>query len=152
MGAILQIDYDWAVAHPDLAGGVPVPRPSEDAKITAFLEAGMCPSELEKGYKEAVNDIALHFFEADEDGTPDAISFFEYYTARTGRQIWDDAGHPGKAAKAIVRRGAIRDTVEWRLLNNVLSNVDQTVFSGDALNRAEALLGEFEALGWTEED
>ncbi|MEL6516302.1 MAG: hypothetical protein AAFQ39_01205 [Pseudomonadota bacterium] len=144
MGAILSVYRAWM--HEEYGSPLdpkePMPR---EQWLAELKKAGIRISKVERGYVEAINDTAQDLQEAMQYSPAEAESFLSFYRNEKGREFWDDVGKPDKAAKAIVRRGSIRDTTEWRLLNSILSNVDQTVFKGTALTRAEALLAEFEA-------
>ncbi len=115
-------------------------------KMLSWVEDGKATlSEIVAATREAINDQNEMLSESTEDGDSFALDFFAYYKERTGRDYCDDAGHPRKLARAILKRGEIIDETEFRFMNGILSNVDQMVFKGDEIDCVAEMLNRFEA-------
>jgi hypothetical protein len=119
-------------------------RPNEDHVAAVLEPGGPRLSEVVAGFRQAVNDKSEMIGDALEAGRPEGRGFLAFYRERTGRDLWADAGDPARMARAILRRGRIRDETEWYLLENALSNVDQTVFSAAEVERLGVMRQKFE--------
>ncbi|MEL6642514.1 MAG: hypothetical protein AAFQ79_01155 [Pseudomonadota bacterium] len=115
--------------------------------IERLREEGIRNSGIEIGLKENLREIGEHILDIQRYVPHEAESFLAYYRERTGRDFWSDIENPHKAAKAIVRRGSIREESEFRLLMSILSDTEQTVFKGADVDRVNKLLLDFETRG-----
>lgn len=110
-----------------------------------WLEDGRCTaSEIVFGMRQGLNDTVEQLVYLMEDDPGTATKIFAAYRERTGRDFWDDAGNPLKAAKAIVKRGSIANETEFYLLKGLMSNVDQKLFTGKMRDRAYEMLDHFD--------
>jgi hypothetical protein len=147
LGALCDAWRDYEMAHGSPSMRELVGRstwPSKDWIAGALAPGGPHLSEVVAGFQQAVNDTSEQLGHALEDGSPEGRGFLAFYRERTGRDWWADAGDPARMARAILRRGRIRDETEWYLLENVLSDVDQTVFSAAEVERLGVIKRTFE--------
>jgi hypothetical protein len=79
-----------------------------------------------------------------EESPEFVATFFKMYREKTSREYFEDFDTAPKIAKAILRRGVIADETEFYLLNDIMSDTEQTVFKGKGIARVEAMLGLFE--------
>ncbi len=130
-------DFDagrrWS--HPD------DPHQPEEPKWTASMHL--------QGLREALNDMLIGVREAIEEepatGPNRWSKIPETYFAATGRDIFVDGGDPMGRIKAVLKRGSIVTEEEWRMFNEVVSNVDTKLLSAKQVDRAERLMASFEA-------
>jgi hypothetical protein len=145
LGALFDTWRDYQLAHGEPAMQRAYQKtPRSDDLLAHIKPDGPRLSDLLEGTKQGVNDISDELREGLEQGWPTASGFLAYYRERTGREWWAGAGDPVRTARAILKRGRIRDETEWYLLKNLLDPVDQRDFSGDELKRLRALHWEFE--------
>lgn len=147
LGGLLSAWQGYQMAHGSASTREVYGRKSQRTKdwIAGALEPGAPRlSDLVAGFQQAVNDISEQIGHALDDGSPEGRGFLAFYRERTGREWWADAGDPAKMARAILRRGRIRDETEWYLLKNILSNVDQTIFSAAEVERLGIMRLKFE--------
>lgn len=145
VGAVWDAWREWRIAHP-------LPGRSRVEATTSPSEPWLAPapggptlSQLLAGMRQAINDIGEGLTHGLEANDPDARAFLAHYRERTGREWWADAGDPATMARAILRRGRIRDETEWHLLDGILGDVDQRALSEQEAARAGDLLRAFEA-------
>ena len=122
-------DYEIARAssmYPEYAEGLG--DLSSEAALAKARPGGFTLSGLIEGTRQALNDISKELGHAIEDDCSEGRGFLAFYRERTGRDWWDDAGDPTKMARKILKQGRIRNKTECYLLENILTNVDQTVF------------------------
>lgn len=113
-------------------------------EMISWVEQGKATmSDIVAGTREAINDTNEMLSYSVEDRTSYASEFFAFYRERTGRDYYDDAGHPKKMARKILKRGEILDETEYRLIDGVLSNVEQTVFKDNEIARVNEMLSRF---------
>jgi hypothetical protein len=147
LGALCDAWRDYELAHSPPSTrerSSHTTRSSEDW-IAGILESdGSRLNEWVTGFQQAVNDTSEQIGDALEQGWPEGRGFLIHYRERTGRDWWADAGDTAKMARTILRRGRIRNETEWYLLENILTNVDQTVFSAAEAERLEAMRQRFE--------
>lgn len=147
LGALCDAWRDYQLAHSPPSTQERLSHTTQPSEhwIAGILASRDLPlSEWVAGFQQAVNDTSEQIGDALEQGWPEGQGFLAFYRERTGRDWWADAGDPAKMARAILRRGRIRNETEWYLLENVLSNVDQTVFSAAEAERLEAMRQRFE--------
>ena len=101
------------------------------------------------GVKDALNDYMVGVLEAMSDSTQDPQDDWlrdapSNYTNLTGRDLFEDAGNPLGRIRAILKLGKIESEEEFRLLNDVLINIDQEILTPKQVLKAEKLLAEFE--------
>jgi len=131
-------------------GGIPgmesalentIPR----ARMLQFVdEKKVTASEIVSGTREALNDTTEELLILQEDNPEDVKRILANYRKRTGRDYWQDAGHPKKMINAILKRGTIADETEFRLVNAYLGNLDQTVMTPKQVEKANEILAHFE--------
>lgn len=114
-------------------------------KMLSWVEEGKATmSQIVAGTREAINDHNEVLGYSAEAGDSFAPEFLAFYRKKTGRDYYDDAGHPRRVARMILKRNEIVDETEFRLINGIISNVDQTVFKGDEIDRVTEMLHRFE--------
>jgi hypothetical protein len=114
-------------------------------KMLSWVEEGKATmSQIIAGTREAINDQNEMLGYSAEAGDSFAPEFLAFYKEKTGRDYYDDAGHPRKMARMILKRNEIVDETEFRLINGIMSNVDQTVFKKDEIERIAEMLHRFE--------
>lgn len=118
--------------------------PSRDDMLSWVERGEATLSQIVSGTREAINDNNEELSHAMQDSDPYAVEFLAFYRDRTGRDYYDDAGHPKKMARAILRRGKIEDETEWRFINGILSDTTQTTFKEKDVARLNRMLGQFE--------
>ncbi|TNC43790.1 hypothetical protein FHG66_20775 [Rubellimicrobium rubrum] len=145
LGALFDTWLDYQLAHGEAAmqKAYQKTRRSNDI-LTLVKPGGPRLSDVLEGTKQGLNDINDMIRDGLQEGWPSATGFLAYYRERTGREWWADAGDPVRMARAILKRGQIRDETEWYLLKNLLDPLDQTDLSADELKRLRALHWEFE--------
>jgi len=121
------LDGDWT----------PPKSPTAREWMEGCLRQGATMSQIVAGAWEAVDDNLAMFEELSKD-------FVAFYNERTGRDFYREFSDPARRAKAILKRGRIEDDTEFRLLTEILSNVEQTIFTPRQAERAEALLFAYE--------
>ena len=94
-------------------------------------------SQIVAGAREGVDDTLAMFEELSKD-------FVAFYNKRTGRDFYREFSDPARRAKAILKRGHIEDDTEFYLLTEILSNVEQTVFTSRQTDKAETMLSDYE--------
>jgi hypothetical protein len=104
----------------------------DDGKATA--------SQILSGLQQALNDLALGI---DAPDHPASVEFAKRFRERTGRDFLDAIGRPSTSIKKILKRGRIVNETEYYLLNEILSQTDQTALSPDEVIRADTILGQF---------
>ncbi|MEO9514263.1 MAG: hypothetical protein ABJH45_02790 [Paracoccaceae bacterium] len=101
-----------------------------------------------QGLQDAVNDSIYFVLEAiaDEDNTGPTYwtTLPETYAAATGRDLFADAGNPMGRIKSILKRGSVRTEEEWRLLNEIVCNLDSCILTQPQVRKAEQLMSEYE--------
>ena len=113
-------------------------------EMISWVEQGKAKmSDIVSGTRQALNDVNEMLSYSVEDRTSYAPEFFAFYRERTGRDYYDDAGHPRKMARKILKRGEILDETEYRIIDSVLSNVEQTVFKDNEIARVNEMLSRF---------
>lgn len=114
-------------------------------KMLSWVEEGKATmSQIVAGTREAINDQNELLCYSAEAGDPFAREFLAFYKEKTGREYYDDAGHPRKIARMILKRNEIVDETEFRLVNSIICNVNQTVFKGEEIDRVTDMLRRFE--------
>lgn len=113
--------------------------------LVAKGEATM--STIVGGTREALNDINEMLGYSIEEGDTFASDFFAFYKRRTGREYYSDAGNPKKMARQILRRSKIIDATEYRFIDGILGNAEQTIFKDDELDRINDMLARFAEAG-----
>ncbi|WP_299599551.1 hypothetical protein [uncultured Tateyamaria sp.] len=101
------------------------------------------------GLQEGINDFVEGIWQAIEDENEQNplsdAKIPELYQERTGRDFFEDVGDPMGKVKAALRRGHIATEEEFRLLNGILSNVDQKQLSKRQAAKASTMLAEADA-------
>ncbi len=146
IGAIFDTwrDFEIARASPERAASLRRNVRSSEEALAEMGPGGATLSSLIEGHQIALNDICEQLGHGIEANKPEARDFLAFYRERTGRDWWDDAGDPAKRARKILKRGRIRNATEWYLLENILTNVDQTIFSHEEVVRLNAMRLRFE--------
>lgn len=119
--------------------------PTPEQMLSQIGKDGTTMSHIIAGVREAINDHNEMLTYSTETGHSFVSEFLAFYKQRTGRDYFDDAGHPKKIARKIIRRGEIIDETEFRLIMGILNNVDQTVFKGDEIDHINKMLFRFES-------
>jgi hypothetical protein len=118
--------------------------PKKDKWVAGCLAEGATLSQILAGYKQALNDTNVMLNMQVEESPEFVATFFKMYREKTSREYFEDFDTAPKIAKAILRRGVIADETEFYLLNDIMSDTEQTVFKGKGIARVEAMLGLFE--------
>jgi hypothetical protein len=108
-----------------------------------IAEKKATPSQVLSGAQEGLNDCSeelTHMLTVDVVAAERA---FTQYKSRTGRDYWEDAGHPRKQVKVILKRGRILNDVEYRLLNAWVSDTENLVLSDSGRLLADQLMYQY---------
>jgi hypothetical protein len=101
-----------------------------------------------EGLREAVNDYLTGIIECMADPYSKEDKEFarlpETYFEQTGRDLFADGGNPMGRAKAILKSDKIASEEEWRLLNELVSNVDSSLLTPKQRQKAEKLMGDYQ--------
>jgi len=139
LGALWDLWREWRIVH-DTTGMFEAATKTSAQHLSHVGTGGVSLSGFISGFRQVINDISHQI-----ESFPDTYgAFLDFYRERTGRDWGSDAGNPDKKARAILRRGRIRNDTEWHLLESILTDVDQTVFSPVEVLRLEAMRREFE--------
>jgi hypothetical protein len=108
-----------------------------------IAEKKATPSQVLSGARESLNDCSeqlTHMLSVDAVAAERA---FAQYKSRTGRDYWEDAGHPKKQVKVILKRGRILSDVEYRLLNAWVSDTESLVLGDSERLLADQLMYQY---------
>ncbi|MEC3859830.1 hypothetical protein VK792_00915 [Mesobacterium sp. TK19101] len=106
-------------------------------------------STILSGVREGLNDISTGVMVALSENASSGRRFLDRYSARTGRDFFDDAGRPDAAIKAILARGRILDDTEYRLLSDALADTGNTLLTQKQTTKAETLMASYAGTGET---
>jgi len=138
-------DWLWAVELGRYPEAADMPPASREQQLAAVEDGAATLSDIIAGTREAVSDM-IRGFNFDAPDPPEAhLRFFAEYRQATGRDFFADAGRPNQRAKAILKRGQIKDDEEFRLLLDLLNDLDQKVLTSRQTDTANALLAAYEA-------
>ena len=140
----LFLEFEMSKMHWEEAERTRKLVPTPEQMLAMVGVNGTTMSHIIAGTREAINDNNQCLSEMIEDGDSFAREFLAFYRARTGRDYFDDAGHPKKMARAIFKSGEIADETEFRLMMGVLNNVEQTVFKEKEVEHVSDMLYRFE--------
>lgn len=131
---LADFDAERRWSHPDY------PHQPDEPKWAA--------SQHLQGLREALNDMLLGIREAIGDEAITGPTRWsrtpETYHRLTGSDLFLDGGDPIGRIKAILKRGTVKNEEEWRLLNEVVTNVDANLLNVRQSEKAEKLMFEFE--------
>ena len=117
---------------------------TRERMLDLLADGTVTASELIEGARQGLNDQLESIEDALEDQPDIAKLVLASYKRQSGRDLYDDAGNPCKAAKIIVKRGKIESDIEFYLLKGVMSNVDQSVFKEPQTTKAYAMLDDYD--------
>jgi malate synthase len=144
------LDASWACRSelhdtfdPELAE-VLTYRPSRQSFLSVAGNGQATMSQLLAGVRQAINDESEKWGLHETRPGPEASAFLTFYEGKTGRAYFEDAGNPRKLARRIPGRGEIVNETEYDLVLGISSNVDQTVFKGQHIDRINEMMGSFE--------
>lgn len=120
-------------------------KPTRDQMLAQVGTNGISLSALILGVRSAISEHSDDLRECIEDGDEFASDFFKFYREKTGRNYFHDAGNPTKIARQILKRGQIRNEIEFRLITDVLNDVEQAVFNPDEISLVNSMMERFEA-------
>lgn len=101
-------------------------------------------SQIVSGVREALNDTSEQLTHWLDDYPERAADALRKYRDRTGRDYWQDSGLPRKFVRRMLKRGRVLDDTEFRLLNSVVSDLDQKMLTAEEVENAASLLWDFE--------
>ena len=120
-------------------------RPIPRQNLVQAVETGNATaSQILAGGKEALNDLSHGLLDLTVSEPETANELLSQYRQKTGRDFWQDSGHPTWHLKALLKRGRITDATEYRMLNNFFSDVDSKVVTPKQRDKAYQMMEQFE--------
>jgi hypothetical protein len=114
-------------SDPERIGGNRMgPYPRE--KALSWLAAKTAtPSQIVAGARKALSDLSIGLLDVLRNDPMRFRTILERYRTRTARDYFEDAGHPKKMLKVLLRRDRLFDEAEYRLLDAFLNDMSSSM-------------------------
>ena len=122
-----------------------IPWEGRENYLADMKRIGATPSQILRGVEEGLADCTFHFLETEPEVVAEQKETLAFYRERTGRHLFDDVPDPRLKLRAVLERGRVKSEEEWRLLEETLSEVEQTLFAKDEVPVINKMLAAFEA-------
>lgn len=128
--------------------------PTRDELLSSIPKRETLVAKLERGDATAGELLAMVQTGLDDLSTTFAMGWaareatasavLDCYRAKTGRGFFEDAGHPDRLARSILRRGHIEDEAQYRLLMELVSAGGANLLTRAQTAKAKRLMAAFE--------
>lgn len=100
-------------------------------------------SQANSGTREAINDFSCQLLAWQSDADPAYASFLAWYRGETGREFFSDMPNPLTLVRAVLRSGRIESEEEYRLIEEMLCDLDQVRIAPDDVAQLRTLQANF---------
>ena len=127
---------------PERMGGCRMGPYRREAALAWLADKTATPAQIVAGAREALSDCSLGLLDVLRNDPTRFRAILERYRARTARDYFEDAGHPKKMLKVLLRRGRLNDAAEYGLLDAFLSDVSSSMTEAER-QKGEALVAAY---------
>ncbi|MCU0826957.1 MAG: hypothetical protein MUE52_06020 [Tabrizicola sp.] len=127
---------------PERFGGCrwgPVPR---QPALDRIADKTATPAQIVGGIREELNNMSLGLLDMLRRDPNRFRTILDTYRSRTGHDYFQDAGHPKKMLRVLLRRDRLTDEAEYRLLDTVLGDMSASLTETER-QKGETLLATY---------
>lgn len=130
---------------PERFGGHRFGPIERQAALASVATKASTPAQIVSGVREALNDCSLGLLDVLRQNPRRLRTILDSYRSKTGREYFDDAGHPKKLLKALLRRNKLNDETEYRLLHAFLCESSSSMTEAER-HKGDALLATYQPI------